>query len=109
MGDLCRSIPLVYQKDIVSNGVPGFRFVPPDDVFSPPDENPDNECYCNNKECNVPRGLFNMTACSFASPIFMSWPHFYQICILANIWLTSRHYSNVMIQVLCCKFHPLFT
>jgi len=76
--DLCRSIPLVYQKDIVSNGVPGFRFVPPDDVFSPPDENPDNECYCNNKECNVPRGLFNMTACSFASPIFMSWPHFYQ-------------------------------
>ena len=58
-----------------------FRFVPPDDIFSPPDENPENECYCNTKECNVPRGLFNMSACNFGSPVLMSWPHFYQVCI----------------------------
>ena len=31
--DLCRSIPLVKQEDVVSSGVPGFRFVPPDDIF----------------------------------------------------------------------------
>ena len=23
--DLCRSLPLVYQKDIISNGIPGYR------------------------------------------------------------------------------------
>ena len=31
--DLCRSIPLVKQEDVISSGVPGFRFVPPDDIF----------------------------------------------------------------------------
>ena len=27
--DLCRSIPLVYEKDIVDkNGIPGYRYIP---------------------------------------------------------------------------------
>jgi len=76
--DLCRSLPLVYQKDVIDgNGIPGYRFIPPNNVFAPPEENPDNECFCLNHEgCNVPRGLFNMSACQFGSPTMMSWPHF---------------------------------
>ena len=70
---------LVYQKDVVSNGVPGYRFVPPENIFAPPDENPENACFCVNKECNIPKGLFNMSACTFGSPTLMSWPHFYQV------------------------------
>ena len=77
--DLCRSLPLVYQADVVSQGVPGYRFVPPEDIFSPPEENPDNACYCMVEGgCSVPRGVFNMSACSFGSPVMMSWPHFFQ-------------------------------
>ena len=77
--DLCRSLPLVYEADTVSQGVPGYRFVPPKDIFSPPEENPDNACYCMNEAgCKVPRGVFNMSACSFGSPVMISWPHFFQ-------------------------------
>ena len=77
--DLCRSLPLVYEADVVSQGVPGYRFVPPKDIFSPPEENPANACYCMNEAgCSVPRGVFNMSACSFGSPVMMSWPHFFQ-------------------------------
>lgn len=57
------------------------RFVPPDDIFAPPDENPDNSCFCMVDEggCNdLPKGLFNMSACQFGSPTLMSWPHFFQ-------------------------------
>ena len=28
--------------------------------------------------CNVPKGLFNMSACQFGSPTLMSWPHFFE-------------------------------
>ena len=53
--------------------------MPPKDVFAPPSENPDNACFCLNEEgCNVPRGLFNMSACQFGSPAMMSWPHFFE-------------------------------
>jgi len=78
--DLCRSLPMVYQKDVVeSNGIPGYRFVPPENVFAPPSENPDNDCFCLSDEgCNVPKGLFNMSACQFGSPAMMSWPHFFE-------------------------------
>ena len=77
--DLCRSIPLVWQENVTSSGVPGFRFVPPENIFSPPEENPDNECFCMaDGGCNVPKGVFNMSACQYGSPIMMSWPHFFQ-------------------------------
>lgn len=77
--DLCQSLPLIYQKEIQMNGIPGFRFVPPKDVFSTPSENPQNQCFCLNEGgCLTPSGLFNMSACQFGSPIMLSWPHFYQ-------------------------------
>lgn len=77
--DLCRSIPLVFEKDIVDkNGIPGYRFVPQSNVFGTPQENPDNACYCNDPPCNVPSGVFNVSTCQFGSPIMLSWPHFFQ-------------------------------
>ena len=82
--ELCRSLPLVYQEDITSavDGceLSGYRFVPPENVFAPPSENPDNACFCLLDDgCkDLPKGLFNMSACFFDSPVFMSWPHFYQ-------------------------------
>ena len=70
---------LVFQKEVVSQDVPGYRFVPPEDVFSP--DNPENKCFCVSEPCNVPKGLFNMSACQFDSPTLISWPHFFQVSL----------------------------
>ncbi len=43
---LCRSLPLVYERDVVSRGLPGLRFSPREDVFKSPRSHPENECYC---------------------------------------------------------------
>ena len=60
-----------------------FRFIPPQNVFAPPEENPDNDCFCLNEEgCHVPRGLFNMSACQFGFPTMMSWPHFLDVSLI---------------------------
>jgi len=79
--DLCRSIPLEFEEEFVDgNGIPGYRFVPPSNVFGTPAENPDNACFCNspNGICDTPSGVFNVSACQFGSPTMLSWPHFFQ-------------------------------
>ena len=79
--DLCRSVPLEFDQEIVNaNGIPGYRFAPSKNVFGTPQENPDNACFCNNPggRCDVPSGVFNVSACQFGSPIMLSWPHFFQ-------------------------------
>ena len=62
------------------NGIPGYRFVPPANIFGTPQENPDNACFCNNPNgaCDTPSGVFNVSSCQFGSPVMLSWPHFYQ-------------------------------
>jgi len=78
--DLCRSLPLEFHSEMTdSNGIPGYRFVPPSNVFGTPEENPDNKCFCNSPSgCNVPSGVFNVSICQFGSPVMLSWPHFFQ-------------------------------
>lgn len=36
---------------------------------------PENKCFCGG-EC-VPSGVMNISSCRFGSPVFMSYPHFY--------------------------------
>ena len=36
---------------------------------------PENECFCGG-QC-VPSGVMNISSCRFGSPVFMSYPHFY--------------------------------
>jgi len=79
--DLCRSIPLEFSQEIVDpNDIPGYRFVPPANLFGTPQENPDNACFCNNPNgiCDTPSGVFNVSACQYGSPTLLSWPHFFQ-------------------------------
>ena len=112
--DVCRSLPLDFEKEIDLNGIPGyryknaliekdvrngkikfehnilifdssyihrfFRFVPSEDIFAKPTKNPFNKCfYEENEPYNTPHGLFNVSACQHDTPIFVSWPHFYQV------------------------------
>lgn len=58
------------------NGIPAYRYKPAKNVFSEPSINPDNQCYCTDKQC-PPEGTFNSTLCSYNVSMFISFPHFY--------------------------------
>lgn len=76
---LCRSMPLVFNKTVKSRDLPGYRFVPRDDVFQMDfDRFPHNECFCKGEElCDmIGDGMFAVTKCQFDAPIILSWPHF---------------------------------
>jgi len=75
--DLCQSLPLVFQEEVMHHGLNTFRFVPPANVFGTPQENPRNRCFCPTGHCS-PSGLFNISSCQFGLPMMLSWPHFYQ-------------------------------
>ena len=83
------------------------RFAPPADVWGTPAENPRNECYCADPEagCDTPSGVFNLTKCQFKSPIYLSWPHFFQVCnCLAEDLFLNGHLLTVSFALL--SGHP---
>ena len=62
--DFCRTLPLVYEQDVVTAGeVPGMRFVPPVHVFSSPDRDTSQQCYCPSGPPCAPEGTFNTSVC----------------------------------------------
>lgn len=75
---LCRSIPLVFDKEVTSRNLPGYRFKPRDDVYKSRVNYPENDCYCTDKDlCNmIGDGMFDVSSCQFDAPIILSWPHF---------------------------------
>jgi len=75
---LCRSIPMVYQRSVVASDLPGYRFTPREDVFMSPRSHPENDCFCVDQElCDMlGDGMFPISACQFDAPIVLSWPHF---------------------------------
>lgn len=76
--DLCRSLYAVYESDVSVRGVPGFRFVPPSEVFANVTINPDNVGFCVPNNTCLGSGLLNVSVCKEGAPIIMSSPHFYQ-------------------------------
>ncbi|XP_061590255.1 lysosome membrane protein 2c [Cololabis saira] len=76
--DLCRSLYAVYEDDVTVNGIPGYRFILPDEVFANLTVNPANKGYCVPAGNCLGSGLLNVSACKQGAPIIMSSPHFYQ-------------------------------
>ncbi|XP_014479622.1 PREDICTED: scavenger receptor class B member 1 [Dinoponera quadriceps] len=76
--DLCRTLPLVYQHDVVSAGdVPGYRFSPPTNVFTTVENLPSQQCFCPAGPPCAPEGTFNVSLCQYDSPVLLTFPHFY--------------------------------
>ncbi|XP_008558035.1 scavenger receptor class B member 1 isoform X1 [Microplitis demolitor] len=76
--DLCRTLPLVFKEEVMAEGdVPGFRFVPPKDVFAAADRITSQQCYCPAGPPCAPEGTFNVSRCQYDSPVLLSFPHFY--------------------------------
>lgn len=74
--DICRSVTLDYEKDVVDAGVSSYRFAANEKVFSNATDHPDNWCFCSGGVCN-PSGVGNSSTCRFGAPVFVSYPHYY--------------------------------
>lgn len=92
--DLCRTISLQFKEVVEIEGIQGFKFVGDAHsvdngkctitnriyiylfVCNPGSLDPKNKCFCGG-EC-AQTGVINATSCRFGSPVFMSYPHFYQ-------------------------------
>jgi len=63
--DICRSLPLTYEKDVEVQGIKGYRFTVPKKALEGPTTNPDNRCYClqqNVTDC-ILSGAFDVSVC----------------------------------------------
>jgi hypothetical protein len=71
-------MPLVFDKEVTSSDLPGYRFVPRSDVFTTPRTSPENECFCADEPlCDgIGDGMFAVSKCQMDAPIVLSWPHF---------------------------------
>jgi len=55
-------------------GIKTYVFSPPSDVFASPDENPDNEGFCEPKPC-LGGGLLRVSNCRHDAPLVITQPH----------------------------------
>ncbi|CAL7951820.1 unnamed protein product [Xylocopa violacea] len=73
----CRTVPIVFKEEItLENGLLGYLYNLPDNFLDPPDENPDNACYCRNRKKCLKKGLSDMSPCYYNIPAALSLPHF---------------------------------
>jgi len=73
---LCRTMPLVFDQQLIKEGLPGYRFKPREDVFMSPERFPEqNACFAGDGKV-LGDGVFDVTTCQFEAPIVLSWPHF---------------------------------
>lgn len=69
--DLCRLLPLIFEKEVETHkGVPGYRFTPDVDVFSSVERHPENMCFCPAGPPCAPNGLFNVSLCQYGKELF---------------------------------------
>lgn len=73
--DMCRSLPLDFEKEEVVAGINGYKYAGGPRTVDNGTLFPETACF-NSGEI-VPSGVLNISACRFGTPVFMSFPHFY--------------------------------
>ncbi|KAM9467758.1 platelet glycoprotein 4 [Clarias gariepinus] len=76
--DICRSVSAEFHSSVDLKGIEVYHYVLPSQTFAAPVDNPDNQCYCTNKEvtknCTL-AGVLDIKACK-GFPVLISLPHF---------------------------------
>lgn len=71
--DLCRAFPLQYRYSVDKEGISAGYYTPPDSIFAPSQEFPDNKCFCEpNEDPSAPcelKGLQNISPCHYGMPM----------------------------------------
>uniref|UniRef100_A0A1A7X9Q1 Scavenger receptor class B, member 2 n=1 Tax=Iconisemion striatum TaxID=60296 RepID=A0A1A7X9Q1_9TELE len=75
--DLCRTIYMDFEKDVVVKGIPAYRFTPPRSVLASKEENPANEGFCVTPQECLGTGVLKVSPCRKGAPVVASFPHFY--------------------------------
>ena len=73
--EMCRSVLMDFEEEQKILGIRTLKFSGGDRTVDNGTLYPENECFCGG-EC-VPSGLFNISSCRYGTPVFMSFPHFY--------------------------------
>ncbi|XP_069483784.1 platelet glycoprotein 4 [Ambystoma mexicanum] len=77
--EICRSIYAEYESSLDLKGIPVDHFTLPRSAFASPEKNPDNECYCTEKELSkncTAEGVLDISRCQDKKPVYLSLPHF---------------------------------
>ncbi|XP_021949755.1 platelet glycoprotein 4 [Folsomia candida] len=79
--EICRSVWLRYTEKTEYEGIPGYRFRIPNELFTSPHIHPPNWCFCMpvkpplNQDCDFTGGG-RIFSCKSDAPIIISKPHF---------------------------------
>uniref|UniRef100_A0A8B9JYQ8 Uncharacterized protein n=1 Tax=Astyanax mexicanus TaxID=7994 RepID=A0A8B9JYQ8_ASTMX len=75
--DLCRSIHMLFEKEVKVKGIPAYRYTPPRAVLASGKNNPENEGFCLDPANCLDDGVLNVAVCRKGAPVIVSFPHFY--------------------------------
>ncbi|XP_016055322.1 PREDICTED: platelet glycoprotein 4 [Miniopterus natalensis] len=77
--DICRSIYAVFGSEHNLKGISVYRFVLPPKAFASPVQNPDNHCFCTDREISnncTYYGMLDISKCKEGKPVIISLPHY---------------------------------
>ncbi|KAM9450696.1 lysosome membrane protein 2-like [Clarias gariepinus] len=75
--DLCRSIHMLFEKEVEVKGIPAYRYTPPRAVLASGKNNPENEGFCLDKKSCLDDGVLDVSVCRKGAPVIVSFPHFH--------------------------------
>lgn len=73
--DLCRSLPMDFEREEMVQGLQVYKFSGGARAVDNGTLFPENWCF--SEGAGVPSGVLNISSCRYGSPVFMSYPHFY--------------------------------
>ncbi|XP_028602946.2 platelet glycoprotein 4 [Podarcis muralis] len=77
--DICRSIYSNFDSEQTVKDIPLYRFIVPPGAFASPLVNPDNICFCTEKEISLNctlAGALDISSCKQGKPVYVTLPHF---------------------------------
>ncbi|XP_065360700.1 lysosome membrane protein 2 [Calliphora vicina] len=75
--DLCRVIPLQYEKGVTKDGINADLYKLPETSYGDAKNRPENQCF-DTRDYDAVKGLQNISPCQYGAPVYLSNPHFYQ-------------------------------